>query len=238
MSMSVVQWQPGNWAFKCDFIGNDFFTVKSEGQYCTSKCELIDDCTHFTWNMYDGGTCYFKKGDISPEDAIDSEQQSIVCGYIDWKIKKKGTINIQILLRVMIIKIGTNVYIFKKEIYWRAGNWAFSCKFGGNRLVGMYPMNNITSFECRNNCQENLACTHFEWTDVDNGSCLLKTGYISRDKAIYNDKLSIICGITRYFPINDTITTTTKTTSTSSTPDTSTIQTKTQGYFTSKINLV
>ena len=50
------------WAMQCDFHGNDFRSVRARGEQCASICARTFPCTHFSWNKYNGGTCWLKKG--------------------------------------------------------------------------------------------------------------------------------------------------------------------------------
>lgn len=82
-----VNWAGRKWATECDFKGNDLSSAKVRGEDCGGKCAATQSCTHFTWTDWtqDGqgpGTCWMKKGNISPNDAIISSQPNIVCGYL------------------------------------------------------------------------------------------------------------------------------------------------------------
>lgn len=71
--------QSGNWAFACDFYGNDFKNVRISGEQCGGTCSSTPECTHFTWSY---GTCYLKRGQVSKSDAKYTGDQSMVCGIV------------------------------------------------------------------------------------------------------------------------------------------------------------
>ena len=80
-----INWQPGNWAFGCDFDveDNNLGWKDGPGSECGSYCQSKSGCTHFVHvsNQY-GERCYMKKGSVSKNDAIDTGDQSMVCGII------------------------------------------------------------------------------------------------------------------------------------------------------------
>jgi hypothetical protein len=78
----IINWN-GNWAFACDFPGNDLLNVPSSGEKCGGLCQKIVGCTHFTWNYQQGGTCFMKKGPVNKDDAFYTGDQGIVCGIND-----------------------------------------------------------------------------------------------------------------------------------------------------------
>ena len=80
-SVNGIDWN-GNWAFKCDFKGNDLSNMKSRGEDCSGICARTNGCTHFSWNIFENGTCWMKKGSVSKKDAITSTEKGIVCGIV------------------------------------------------------------------------------------------------------------------------------------------------------------
>lgn len=70
------------------------------------KC-LLSDCTHYTWTIYNEGTCWMKQNTVSASDAHHSYDKSAVCGIVD------------------------NV----SHIAWNGNDWAFECDFEGNDLA-------------------------------------------------------------------------------------------------------
>ena len=84
----AVQWQSENWAFACDFIGNDLSNSRVPGKDCGNLCAKTSQCTHFTWTTYNGGTCWMKSGSVSKNNAVDTQDRSMVCG-IDTKSNNK-----------------------------------------------------------------------------------------------------------------------------------------------------
>jgi len=72
----------GNWANACDFRGNDLSNARTNGEQCGPKCESTSGCTHFTWNNFEGGTCWMKSGPVSKNDAFSTGDQGMVCGIV------------------------------------------------------------------------------------------------------------------------------------------------------------
>jgi hypothetical protein len=48
-----------------------------------SKCADTTGCTHFTWTTYKSDTCWMKKGSTSKNNAVSTNDQSMVCGVKD-----------------------------------------------------------------------------------------------------------------------------------------------------------
>ena len=63
------------------------------------------------------------------------------------------------------------------------------CDFAGNDIANVLSKGE----ECSTKCKANLACSHYTWTNNNGGTCWLKSGSISKDKAVY--KQGAVCGI-------------------------------------------
>ncbi len=84
-AVGVISWndgQDGPWAFNCDFFGNDLSNEPSNGEECSGRCKKKNDCSHYTWSKYKGGTCWMKKGLISKSNAKKVSDE-FVCGIIN-----------------------------------------------------------------------------------------------------------------------------------------------------------
>ncbi|GAV00591.1 hypothetical protein RvY_11417 [Ramazzottius varieornatus] len=81
-SNSGIEWTD-NWAFGCDFPGNDLAYAKIPGELCGGKCAEYEGCTHFTWSKEDGGTCWLKQGIVTKRNAVKVHDKSVVCGVVD-----------------------------------------------------------------------------------------------------------------------------------------------------------
>ena len=77
-----IRWQPGNWAFACDYKGGDLANAKTSADQCSAKCASTNGCTHYTWNNYLDGTCWMKNGIVSLADAFYTGDNSMVCGFL------------------------------------------------------------------------------------------------------------------------------------------------------------
>ena len=85
IKVEAVTWQTGDWAFACDFKGNDLSNARVSGDKCGPKCVSTSGCTHFTWTTYNGGTCWMKKGSVSKSNAFDTGDRTMVCGVVSGK---------------------------------------------------------------------------------------------------------------------------------------------------------
>lgn len=79
-----INWENGNWAYKCNFNGNDIGKTVGPHEECAGNCKAKSGCTHFVhyWEGEEGGTCYMKKGSVSKKDAIDTGDARRICGII------------------------------------------------------------------------------------------------------------------------------------------------------------
>ncbi len=70
------------YALNCDFPGNDIGSIKIGGDKCGKQCIDKDGCTNFAWTNYQGGTCWFKQGSLSTNDAVPNSEPGSVCGIV------------------------------------------------------------------------------------------------------------------------------------------------------------
>ena len=80
--LCAINWQPGDWAFACDFQGSDLTNAKMKGEYCRASCASTPKCTHYTWTTWNGGTCWMKSGPASKSDAYSTSDLAMVCGVV------------------------------------------------------------------------------------------------------------------------------------------------------------
>ncbi len=64
----------------CNFLGNDIGNLKSEEQDCRKKCLNNNECNHFAWSNFNGGTCWLKNGLVTKENAVYSLGN--ICGFM------------------------------------------------------------------------------------------------------------------------------------------------------------
>lgn len=93
-----INWNGNNWAFGCDFTGNDLSDAKVPGEKCSEKCAQTSGCTHYSWTSYNGGTCWMKKGSVSKNDAVTSWNPDMVCGILGTNINRIFKQNFRIIL--------------------------------------------------------------------------------------------------------------------------------------------
>ncbi|CAF1142641.1 unnamed protein product [Brachionus calyciflorus] len=49
--------------------------------------------------------------------------------------------------------------------------------------------------ECSGRCKSTPGCTHYAWSDYEDGICWMKTNGASKSQAIQTDNQNIVCGI-------------------------------------------
>ena len=85
-------------------------------------------------------------------------------------------------------------------INWQEGNWAWNCDFPYFPSINLYSVPSFPE-SCYQQCQQLSACTHFVWTDTDDGTCFFKTGAVTQSNALDAwflsgfEWFSTICGI-------------------------------------------
>jgi predicted Ser/Thr protein kinase len=162
-----VEWSVGEtseFAFGCDFAGNDLMNVPSSGESCGQICMDTPGCTHFAWTSHNQGTCWLKKGDAQKADAMISTDKSMLCGIplsgqIRWEIGETST-------------------------------FSMGCDFVGNDLQNVPS----SGEECGAKCLDTDGCTHFTWSNFNDGTCWMKQGGAQKSDAIRSDN-SKLCGI-------------------------------------------
>ena len=73
----------GNWAFACDFKNNDLSNVQIRSEDCGAAFWSTEECTHFAWTTYNGGTCWMTSGKVSKSDAFSTGDNTMVCGILE-----------------------------------------------------------------------------------------------------------------------------------------------------------
>ncbi|CAF1552387.1 unnamed protein product [Adineta ricciae] len=79
---TLIRWDERNWAYSCDFPGNNLANVSSSPPSCGPKCNTMPNCTHFTWSNYNTGTCFLKYGNVTKQDAVFKNDQTMICGIV------------------------------------------------------------------------------------------------------------------------------------------------------------
>ncbi|CAF2065357.1 unnamed protein product [Rotaria magnacalcarata] len=166
---SSIRWSRSDWAQGCGFRENDLSNVQIPKEHCLKKCENTFGCTHFTWTEHFGSICWMKKGLVSKNDAFQTGYDSTLCGMVnDYSLENTGS-----------------------SLRWHRNDWAKSCDFCGSNLLNVQ----IPIEPCVNKCAETSECTHFTWTNHNNGTCWMKKGLVSKNQAIPTYDSSAICGI-------------------------------------------
>ncbi|KAL3662912.1 hypothetical protein V7S43_011860 [Phytophthora oleae] len=66
------------WENNCDFYGNDYRSLQAIPDVCGDVCVGDTTCTHWAWNNYNGGTCWFKSGAYKSK----TNKWGTNCGYV------------------------------------------------------------------------------------------------------------------------------------------------------------
>jgi len=94
------------------------------------------------------------------------------------------------MARIIIVILAIAISSAHSAIVWQ-GNWALGCDFRGNDLK-----DELTFGEnCGTRCSQTTGCTHFTWTDHNDGTCWMKYGPVSKSDAVENADRSAVCGI-------------------------------------------
>ena len=89
------------------------------------KCENGPGCTHFTWTLFNGGTCWMKKGRMSRNGTetitIKADDPNSFCAKLAKFAKSKATqklcsINILGLLKV-VRKVRIGIFIYFRNYF-------------------------------------------------------------------------------------------------------------------------
>ncbi|CAF1247537.1 unnamed protein product [Rotaria sordida] len=168
---SIVVWNGADWAKSCDFDGNDLTQVRTSAELCGPTCLQTKECTHYTWTTSNGGTCRMKKGTVSKDDAFPTNDTTMVCG-----VNKDGQEGVP-----------------NSTVQWNGMNWAPSCDFNGNDLSQVETPAEL----CGPTCLQTKKCTHYTWTTLNNGTCWMKKGNVSKTDAVSTNDTSMVCGINK-----------------------------------------
>ncbi|RLN86193.1 hypothetical protein BBJ28_00011382 [Nothophytophthora sp. Chile5] len=66
------------WENNCDYYGDDIYSVEAIPDVCGDLCADDSSCTHWTWNNFNGGTCWLK----SAGTATKATYWGGGCGYV------------------------------------------------------------------------------------------------------------------------------------------------------------
>ncbi len=86
------------------------------------------------------------------------------------------------------------------SIDWKYQNdvvtWSHACNFkNSNGLIA----SKVSGEKCGWECLKKSGCTHFEWTDFQNGTCWMKQGKVNELNATSNNNFNMVCGFLHYY---------------------------------------
>ena len=76
-----------------------------------------------------------------------------------------------------------------QTINWN-GDWAFNCDFTNHDLSNV----RCRGEDCSSKCESTSGCTHYTWTDYQEGTCWMKSGAASKTDAFYTSA-NTVCGV-------------------------------------------
>ncbi|KAJ0398454.1 hypothetical protein P43SY_006178 [Pythium insidiosum] len=65
------------WGTNCDFAARDITSMRGGADKCGGFCKSTPSCERWSWNDYQGGTCWLKAK--APFDLI--QKQGVNCGF-------------------------------------------------------------------------------------------------------------------------------------------------------------
>ena len=165
-----------------------------------------------SWNNGDDGTwamgCDFDGNDLSNvgskgEECSGKCKSTSGCTHFTWTDynggtcwMKKGSISHS---NAKDSAEGNVCGILKSDgIKWNNGPdglWAMGCDFNGNDLTNVRS----SGEECSGKCKSTNGCTHFTWTDYNDGTCWMKHGSISQEQVVQAGD-NVVCGIVSKIP--------------------------------------
>lgn len=86
-SAQAFVWHSGEngkiqWANNCDYLDGDIGSERSRGEDCGRLCFRRPECTRFTWNYHNGGTCWLKAGNGNGKTEAVYAGHGGACGYV------------------------------------------------------------------------------------------------------------------------------------------------------------
>ena len=78
-----------------------------------------------------------------------------------------------------------------QRITWQNDNWAFGCDFDDDFFK---VFKRVIRENCRSVCLQTTGCTHFTWSQIGNGTCLLMSGAVSKNNALFKNDKTMVCG--------------------------------------------
>lgn len=75
------------------------------------------------------------------------------------------------------------------------GNWARRCDFLGKNLSSVQLFESDFTDFCTEKCLNTMGCTHFVWSDHNNGTCWLKQYGATKQDALNSSNPLAVCGV-------------------------------------------
>ncbi|TPX73999.1 hypothetical protein CcCBS67573_g04745 [Chytriomyces confervae] len=81
-----------------------------------------------------------------------------------------------------------------RDIAWNqvsgGGAWAMNCDWNGSDLSNV----KVSGDQCGSKCSTTGGCTHFTWTNLNGGTCWMKSGPVTASQAIVKTNDGAVCG--------------------------------------------
>ena len=94
----------------------------------------------------------------------------------------------------LIFVINLLQIISADQIEWQNdqfGFWSRGCDFKNNDIKNSM----IQGQSCSQKCSNTDNCTHFVWTELNSGTCWLKSGIANLSDAVFTNDFSMVCGL-------------------------------------------
>jgi hypothetical protein len=177
-----------------------------DGKQCPSLEESLQ-CNKINWqteldNVW-AMQCQFKGNDLNSVNALGERCSTLCkemtqCTHYTWKSGMCWLNSGEISKNDASHSTGDICGLI--TITWN-DNLANFCDFPGNDIKSV----NVPSEKCASECERTDECTHFAWNSDNDGTCWLKQGEISKNRAVVrNYKGNNLCGVLKIKWIDET----------------------------------
>jgi len=96
----------------------------------------------------------------------------------------------------LILALTLHAMAVQAQLNWQTGaggvQWAFACDFFKQDMGSA----RVSGEQCGGKCMSTSGCTHFAWSDYQDGTCWMKYGSVQKSDAKFNNNYKMVCGIT------------------------------------------
>ncbi|KAI8838277.1 hypothetical protein BJ741DRAFT_131287 [Chytriomyces cf. hyalinus JEL632] len=88
----------------------------------------------------------------------------------------------------------SSLHMVARDIAWNqvagGGAWALNCDWVGSDLSNV----KVSGDQCGSKCSTTAGCTHFTWTNLNGGTCWMKSGAATASQAVVKTNDGAVCG--------------------------------------------